>query len=193
VLVELQQRFPARTSFFGYDISPDAFRLCLPKSNESLQFRLQDLTHAQVEPFDLLLVLDVLEHVKDYFGFLNDIRDKAHHVLFHIPLELNVHSLLREVLMLNRKVFGHLHHFTKDTALATLRDCGYQLLDWSFTPAVVDLARPGLKSTASSALRRAGFRIAPEKSALILGGYALMVLTESSAPIWQKVPPGIGV
>jgi cyclopropane fatty-acyl-phospholipid synthase-like methyltransferase len=182
VLVELQKSLPLQTSFFGYEISPDAFSLCLPKSNESLQFKLDDLASANVEPFDLLLVLDVVEHVADYFGFLHSIRDKARYVLFQIPLELTVHSLLRRVLMLNRKVFGHLHYFTKDTALATLHDCGYHVLDWSFTPAVVDLARPGLKSTFASTLRRAGFRMAPEKSVLILGGYALMALTEGRTP-----------
>jgi len=191
VLVELQKRLPAQTSFVGYDISPDAFRLCSPKSNESLQFKLEDLACAKVEPFDLLLVLDVVEHVTDYFGFLRGLRDKARCVLFQIPLELTVHSLLREVLMLNRRVFGHLHHFNKDTALATLRDCGYHLLDWSFTPAVVDMARPGLKSTVSSALRRTGFRIAPEKSVLVLGGYALMALTEDSASTCQDLPQGV--
>jgi len=181
VLVELQSKLPAQTTLFGYEISPDAFSLCLPKSNESLHFKLQDLASSQVEPFDLLLVLDVVEHVRDYFGFLHNIRDKAHYVLFQIPLEMTVHSLLREVPMLNRRVFGHLHHFSKNTALATLSDCGYRLLDWSYTPAVVDLARPGLKSTVSSAVRRAGFRLAPEKSVLILGGYALMALTQGGA------------
>ena len=193
VLVELQKRLPAQTTFFGYEISPDAFNLCLPKSNESLRFKLEDLACTEVEPFDLLLVLDVVEQVKDYFGFLHNIRDKARCVLFQIPLELTVHSLLREVLILNRKVFGHLHHFTKDTALATLQDCGYHLLDWSFTPSVVDLAGPGLKSSVSSALRRTGFRIAPEKAALVLVGYALMALTECGAPNWQEVPLGMNI
>jgi SAM-dependent methyltransferase len=187
VLAELQKRLPAHTTFFGYEISPDAFSLCLPKSNEFLHFKLEDFANAKVEPFDLLLVLDVVEHVEDYFGFLRNIRDKARCVLFQIPLELTVHSLVREVLMLNRKVFGHLHHFTKDTALATLQDCGYLVLDWSFTPAVVDLARRGLKSAISSALRRTGFRIVPEKSVLILGGYALMALTGGGLSDWPAV------
>jgi SAM-dependent methyltransferase len=193
VLVELQKKLPAQTSLFGYEISPDAFRLCLPKSNESLHFQLQDLACTKVDSFDLLLVLDVVEHVEDYFGFLQSIRDKARYVLFHIPLELTVHSLLREVLMLNRKVFGHLHHFNKDTALATLQDCGYSVLDWFYTPAVVDWARPGLKSMVSNALRRMGFRLAPEKSVLILGGYALMVLTEGGASNSQSLPLGMGI
>ena len=178
VLVELQRRLPSQTSFFGYDISPDAFNLCLPKTNKSLRFNLEDLSSAKVEQFDLLLVLDVLEHVEDYLGFLHSMRNKARCVLFQIPLDLTVHSLLRGVLTHNRQVFGHLHHFTKDTALATLRDCGYRVLDWSYTPAVVDFARPGIKCAISTAVRRIGFRLAPDKSVLILGGYSLMVLTE---------------
>ncbi len=177
VLVELQNRLPKPTVFSGYEISPDAFKMSLPKANESLSFHLLDFCQFKGQPFDLLLALDVVEHVSDYLGFLRDLRDKAHYVMFHIPLELTVHSLMRGVLMLNRKTYGHLHHFTKETALATLRDCGYKLLDWFYTPSVVDAAQPGIKFGVSSLLRRTGLRIAPDESVLLLGGYALMVLT----------------
>jgi cyclopropane fatty-acyl-phospholipid synthase-like methyltransferase len=177
VLVELQKKLPKETSFFGYDISPDAYRMCLPKTNDSLHFSLPDFSEFRGEPFDLLLVLDVAEHVCDYLGFLRNIREKARFVLFHIPLELTVHGLMRDVLMLNRRTYGHLHHFTKDTALATLQDCGYNVLDWFYTPSVVDQGLPGIKSKISNLVRRAGFRIARDESVLILGGYSLMVLT----------------
>jgi len=181
VLVELQNRLPRSTFFSGYEISSDAFKMCLPKANEFLHFNLLDFSEFAGEPFDLLLALDVVEHVPDYLGFLRDLRHNAHYVLFHIPLELTVHSLMRGVLMLNRNTYGHLHHFTKDTALATLQDCGYKVVDWFYTPSVVDVTQPGIKSGGSSLLRRTGFRIAPDKSVLLLGGYALMVLTASCA------------
>lgn len=176
VLVELQQVFSKETQFFGYEISSDAFNLCQPKANARLQFKHEDLACADTDLFDLLLVLDVVEHVEDYLGFLRGIRGKADYKLFQIPLELTVHSLLRDVLLLNRHAFGHLHHFTKDTALSTLADCGYQIVDWLYIPAVVDLAKPSLKTTISNAIRRTGFWIHPDKSVLIFGGYALMVL-----------------
>ena len=177
VLGELQKKLPKQTSFSGYEISPDAFKICVPKANDSLSFNLLDFSEFRGEPFDLLLVLDVVEHVSDYLGFLRDLRHKGRYVLFHIPLELTVHSLVRGVLMLNRRTYGHLHHFTKDTALATLQDCGYKVLDWFYTPSVADVTRPGIKRGFPSLLRRTGFRIAPDESVLILGGYALMVLT----------------
>ena len=180
VLVELQSRFPNSTAFCGYEISEDAYRLCLPKANDSLHFSFAQFEHLNCEPFDLLLVLDVVEHVPDYLGFLERIRHKARYVLFHIPLELTAHSLMRDVLMLNRRTMGHLHHFTKDTALATLADCGYRVTDWFYTPAVVDLAPHSVKSKISSLLRRSAFRMAPDKSVLLLGGYALMALTVST-------------
>jgi len=179
VLVELQRKFPKSATFFGYEISQDAHRLCLPKANESLHFSLTEFENSDCSAFDLLLLLDVVEHVRDHLSFLERIRSKARHVLLHIPLELTVHSLMRDVLMLNRQTMGHLHHFTKDTALATLVDCGYGVVDWFYTPAVVDLAPRGIKSTVSSLLRRSAFRIAPDKSVLLLGGYALMVLATS--------------
>jgi hypothetical protein len=180
VLVELQTRLPKPTFFSGYAISSDAFKMCLPKANQFINFTLLNFSEFKGEPFDLLLALDVVEHVSDYWGFLRDLRDKAHYLLFHIPLELTVHSLIRGVLMLNRKTYGHLHHFTKDTALATFQDCGYKVLDWFYTPSVVDTGQPGIKSGISSLLRRTGFRISPDESVLLLGGYALMALTVPS-------------
>jgi SAM-dependent methyltransferase len=180
VLVELQKELRGQTSFCGYEISPDAFRLCVPKTNKSLVFKLETLDVATVEPFDLMLVLDVLEHVENYMGFLRSIRSGARSFLFHIPIELTVHSLLRRVLITNRKAFGHLHHFTKDTALATLEDCGYRIVDWFYTPSALDFARPGLKAFASNAIRRTGFRLFRDPAVLILGGYSLMAMAEKS-------------
>lgn len=159
-------------SFIGYDVSSDALALADAKSTERIRF-----IRGEVEGFyDLLLALDVFEHVPDYYGFLRKARGHAHYKIFHIPLDLTVHGLLRDVLSSNRRALGHLHYFTKATALATLVDCGYEIVDWTYTGAVVDLAKPTLRTSIATAVRRLGFRIAPDRSELIAGGYALLVL-----------------
>ena len=85
--------------------------------------------------FDVLLVMDVVEHIEDCFGFLRSIREKAEYKIIHIPLDMSVSLLVRNRLMDVRKSVGHIHYFSKQTALALLEDTGYQILDWFYTPA----------------------------------------------------------
>jgi hypothetical protein len=73
--------------------------------------------------FDIVMAIDVFEHVEDYFGFLRKLRGKAEYKIFHIPLELSVQSVLRSSIIIEgRKSVGHIHYFTKETALETLKD-----------------------------------------------------------------------
>src|SRR5438445_13816301 len=77
VLKLLQEKMDDACRFWGYDISPQALEMCRSRANERLQFKLADISQEEHTFFDLMLVLDVIEHVQDYFGFLNGIRPKA--------------------------------------------------------------------------------------------------------------------
>ena len=125
--------------------------------------------------YALALVMDVLEHVEDCFGLVRSLRPHADLALFHIPLELTCLSLLRNTLLAHRLAMGHIHYFTKDTALALLADAGYEVVAQRYTPAVVDLAANDVPSRIVTAVQRIGFRFAPDRSVLIVGGYALLV------------------
>src|SRR6185436_10594841 len=134
VLRLLQDRLNQDCVFCGYDISPQALEMCRGRSNERLRFKLGDVSKSEGTFFDLMLVLDVVEHVDDYFGFLNAIRPKSELKIFHIPLDLSVQTVLRKRgLLKRRELHRHLHYFTKQTAIETLKDCGYTLLDCVFT------------------------------------------------------------
>src|SRR5438128_442594 len=53
------------------------------------------------------------------------------------PLQLTSRCASRgrgKIFLRNRHAHGHLHHFTKETALQTLEDAGYEVLDYSFSP-----------------------------------------------------------
>src|SRR5271165_1579181 len=78
VLKLLQEKMDKACSFWGYEISPYALEMCKSKANERLQFKLADISREEGTFFDMILVLDVVEHVEDYFGFLNGIRPKSH-------------------------------------------------------------------------------------------------------------------
>lgn len=158
--------------FTGYEVSPQAFSLCRP--SDRVHFMLGEPR----EQVDCLLCIDVFEHVEDYFGFLRGLRGKASVTVFHIPLDLTVLGLLRGTMLRSRRDVGHLHYFTPETALATLTDCGFRVVDSCFTPAFRD--RPGqtVKARLARLPRTLLYALSPRALALWLGGVSLLVLAE---------------
>lgn len=176
ILVELRKRRP-EAQFTGFEISPQAYAICSAKNAAGLDFRLEDLLQTQAERFDLLLAIDVFEHVPDYMGFLKDLGGKAEHTIFHIPLDLSVQALARATsYSVLRNQTGHLHYFFKDTALATLRDCGYEIVDWNYTRSSQELPGKGIRTKLANLPRKLMQLVSEDLSARFLGGYSLLVL-----------------
>jgi SAM-dependent methyltransferase len=168
VLAALRATYPA-AQMTGFDVSATAIELARQR-HTGIQFIVGEV----VGRYDLMLVMDVIEHVEDCFGFTRNLRRHADLVLFHIPLELTCFSLLRNVLLAHRQALGHIHYFTRQTALAFLVDCGYEIVASRYTPAAVDHAARDLKSRLITGVQRAGFRVAPDLSTVMVGGYALL-------------------
>ena len=176
ILAQLQTLLATGTRFDGFDVSPVALELSASRANEHLTFYCEDFTERECEPYDLLLCIDVFEHVEDYIGFLRKLRGKAKYKIFHIPLEMSVSCVLRVSTIRNaRNNAGHLHYFCKDTALLTLRDAGYEVIDVQYTGSGTDLART-VKSRVASIPRRLARALAPDLGVRIFGGYSLLVL-----------------
>jgi len=179
VLAELQPHLSSDCICWGYDVSPDALAMCADRGNENLRFRLRDIRTDESDTFfDLLLMLDVFEHVEDYIGLVRAVRSKAKQKLFHIPLDLSVQAVLRKNgLLLRRDHHAHLHYFTKETALRTLTDVGYTIVDWFYTPRCIELGDLLVQKIAKvpRTLCFAGF---PDLTVRVLGGYSLLVLAE---------------
>lgn len=176
VLRQLQLLMNDETQFEGYEISPHAFARCQERANERLHFHCTDFLALETAPVDLLLCIDVFEHVEDYFGFLRKLGPKADFKLFHIPLDLSGQWVLRGLpIMKQREEVGHLHYFTKETALATLRDTGYEIVDWCYTPG--GLLNPrSLKAKVAALPRKLLFALNRDLTSRVLGGYSLLVL-----------------
>lgn len=174
VLRLLQTSMSDTCTFWGYDISPQAIEMCQEKANERLHFKLADIRQEQDIFFDLLLVLDVIEHLEDYFSFLRDLKPKSTYKLFHIPLEVSVQGVLRgKIFLQNRDLHGHLHYFTKETALRTLEDAGYEVVDYSYSPGYE--VYPTLLQ---GNLRKLFFALHKNLAVRILGGFRLLVLAK---------------
>ena len=135
ILRQLSGHLPG-AALFGYDISPEAIQVAKERENDRLHFFRADPLERQTQQFDLLLCMDVIEHIDDYLGFLRKMLPLGKFALFHIPLDMTVQGMLfrrTPLVMRNREALGHLHYFMKETALATLEDTGYQIVDWSYT------------------------------------------------------------
>ncbi len=178
VLRQLQEQMDTACLFWGYEISPQAFELCKTRANERLHFKLADIRQEKDTFFDLILIMDVIEHLEDYFSFLRDIKPKSDYKIFHIPLDLSVQSILRRNALLGvREAYGHIHYFTKDIVLQVLKDAGYAVLDYFYAPRSIDLAN----STGKKLLilpRKLFFAIHRDWAVRILGGYSLLVLAK---------------
>jgi SAM-dependent methyltransferase len=179
VLKQLQQRLDKECDFLGCDVSPQAIELCKSRANDKLHFELGDATIISERFFDVILVLDIIEHLEDYFSFLRSIKERALYKIFHIPLDLSVQAVLRAApLIRDRERFGHIHYFTKETGLQLLRDLGYDIIDWFYTAVALDLPSANLKNVVMRFPRRLFYSINRDVAVRLLGGYRLLVLTK---------------
>ena len=179
VLRQLQMALPADAELTGYDISPQAIELAQPRANEHLHFHLGDFTQDDSGSYDMLLVLDVLEHLEDYFSFLRSLRARGMYKVFFFPLDLSVQSVIRpHGLLHTRDAFAHLHYFTRETALRTLEDTGYRVLDSVYTSDALDSPTRLLGRRLLKWPRKAAFALNHDVAAHLLGGYRLLVLAQ---------------
>jgi hypothetical protein len=136
--------------FTGYEISPQAYALAKRRAAPGLDFHLTDILDPAEERahYDVALAMDVFEHVGDYYSFLKNMKGLADTKIFHIPLEWTIEATLRPRLLKKwRDEIGHFHFFNADTALIALENCGYQVLDWFYTPWLFEIQRPGIGRT----------------------------------------------
>lgn len=176
ILVQLQKTLAESTEFFGYDISPQAISMAESKANSNLKFFCEDLLMLD-KHFDLLLVIDVIEHVEDYLGFMRSLKSKASQVILHIPLDISSQAVVRKNSFLNtRAEVGHLHYFTEETALASIRDSGFEVVDHFLTAGSVELSGGGFKRKLASLPRSLLSLVSPSFAAKLLGGFSVMAL-----------------
>ncbi len=179
ILIQLQYSMDKESMFWGYEISPQAFELCKRRANERLHFKLRDILQEKDAFFDLILLIDLIERLEDYFSFLRDIKPKSHHKILHILLDLSVQTVLHSSPILKgRERVGHIHYFTKEIALRILKDVGYEVLDYFYTAGSIELPAKSIKRYIARLPRKLFFAIHKDLGVRIMGGYSLMVLAK---------------
>jgi SAM-dependent methyltransferase len=178
VLRELSHHLPGKPRMVGFDIAAAPLGLS-EDAGDGVELVAGD-ARASDENFDLLMMVDVFEHVEDYLGFLRTFRDRAGAFVFHIPLDMSVQTVLRAKPLLGaRRGVGHLHYFSRETALAALADAGFRVIDEAYTRGGVEFSGPG-RSRVARVPRQVAHRLNPDLAARVLGGFSLLVLAEGA-------------
>ncbi len=173
VLLALHERWPA-AAFEGWDIAPGAARLW--PAQGPVRFHQGDFLQSPMSHHDLVLLLDVIEHVANPHDFLTRLRPRGELFVLHVPLDLSVASVWRETPLLGqRRGVGHIHYFTRNLALELLAECGFEVLEARFTGAHLR-PRATLAGRAASLARRAVFALGRERGVRLLGGDTLLVM-----------------
>jgi cyclopropane fatty-acyl-phospholipid synthase-like methyltransferase len=181
VLRYLQARFLLAT-LVGYDISPQASKFWNADEGmlcERLSFILGDFLELNKASYDLILMLDVFEHMRDPFSFLEKVRQYGKRFIFHIPLDLSAFSVLRQsALLKSHREVGHLHFYTKDLALEILTDCGYKIVNWRYTGAHKNAPTTKFKVKMGRFPRTLACTFNRDWGVRLFGGETLIVLAE---------------
>jgi len=175
VLRHLAPALDPQAELCGYDWSADALAIAQQGGDQRIRFRLGSPFDDARRDYELVMANDVFEHVEDYLGFLERMRGFEGYKIFHIPLDLSCQSVLRVTPILGLRRTGHLHYFTKETALATLTDTGYEIVDWFYTASGIYRPR-SLKSQLAQWPRRLLFKLHADLAVRILGGHSMLVL-----------------
>jgi hypothetical protein len=120
-----------------------------------------------------MLALEVVDHVEDYLGFLRMLKTRSEWKIFSFSLDFSAQSAIRKGALLQRRVVhSHRHHFSKETAVRTLEETGYEVVDCTYTSA---LAFSGL-ARLSKPLRVVTYNLNQDFAVRLFGGYSLLVL-----------------
>jgi len=181
ILTILAEKNPDIKTLKGYDISPQAISLAEKRKRKRVQFYLGDFFNdTPGTNIDVILVIDVLEHISDYYGFLQKLKNKSRYLVFHIPLDLSCRTILKPHVMLQqRKAVGHLHYFSEEMVWWFLKDSGFTVIDWEYTKPVTDIKKSvSFKQYIKKKLRNFSYSINKKTSVKLWGGYSLMILAE---------------
>jgi SAM-dependent methyltransferase len=175
ILAELQKVLPGSTTFTGYEISPQAHAISARFSNAQCQYVLGD-AFADPSMYDLVLVMDVVEHVEDCFSFLRRTKQKGRWKLYHIPLDTHASATLRGVNGWDS--VGHIHLFTIETALKSVEHTGHRVVDWTLTDGALATPIKKFRTRIMNLVRLPLAKLSAKLAARLIGGYSILILTE---------------
>ena len=182
ILSLLSKKLPEVSKLTGYDISSDLGDMWKQRESEKLTFIKGDFLQTD-KHYDMLLFMDVVEHVEDYIGFLRTAKDKGEYKIFNFPLELfALKAITSGRYKESRRKYGHLHYFNKEICISVLESLGYEIIDSFYGAGAIELSNT---TTSISPLSRALkyprlflSKINEELSVKLLGGSSLFIIAK---------------
>lgn len=167
--------------YYGFEIAPDASRFWGEYQEKNISFAIEDFLSVDTPHFDVLMLLDVIEHIPEPFSFLKGMHGRADYYVFHVPLDLSALSVFRERPLLNvREKVGHIHYFTKGLALSLILEAGFEIMSWSYTNAAFSAPQRTWKNRLAQLPRKlANAVLGRDAGVRLLGGDTLMVLART--------------
>jgi SAM-dependent methyltransferase len=189
IIHELSSSFP-HAQFYGFEISQQASTFWSRQESDRVHLQLRDFLETS-DFYDLLLLIDVFEHVPDYMGFLKSLSLRSKYFIFNVPLDMHLLGVTLDHQIDVRERYGHLHYFSRATALQTLIDTGYEVIDNFYAPGFLGAPPASSRKTTQQKvlypLRYLIHKISPKWNAKLLGGSSLMVLAKNGvSPSWEK-------
>ena len=180
ILAELREAYPD-AALAGYDIAPSAARFWPQWKSLDIQLTTGDFLVDDKSFHDILLLIDVLEHVRDPHTFLSQLKGRSNYMVIHFPLDLSALSVARESPLLNvRRKVGHIHYFTKGLALELLKESGYSIIDYRYTGAYKSAPQRTAATKIFGVFRELLSLFDKDIGVRLFGGETLMVLTENT-------------
>ena len=169
--------------YSAIDFSPDAIAHLRGQAGDRIACRVADVAAPEFrcdEPFDVVVVSHVLEHLESPGEFLASLRRKIRftHLVVEVPLE-NLPALRLKSRFRDRRdnPAGHVQFFTGRDFLRLLSDSGFDVVDRRrYAPVLSERA-------ASLVCRRHGLRGARRLVRLATGRY----LPGALGPLWSRL------
>lgn len=178
-IIEIMSKRYPRAIADGFDISPHAHAMSIRRQSSNLSFTMADAFESG-RTFDLCMAIDVIEHVENPFAFVRAMKKTAQWHVLHIPLDMNALSVGRGwVLPEARRSLGHIHYFSRESAIALLKESGLEIVDDFYTAWAIDQSYKTWKKRLAAWPRRIAYTIAPDATVRIVGGWSLMVLARA--------------
>ena len=182
ILVQLSRQLSNDCTFVGYDISPQLQNIWRERENDRIRFISQDFLTSK-EFYDILMFIDLIEHIEDYIGFLRKIKDRGHYKIFNFPLEIfAIKALMGHKYLNSRAKYGHIHYFNKDICLSVLKELDFEIVDFFYAPGAIDLSSTTTSISTLSKMAKIPrillSKFSTDLTAKLLGGYSLFVLAK---------------
>lgn len=178
LIVEILAKLFPKVEFTGYEISQNVDVFWKDRiTGNNLRFSHDNILDFE-EKTDLVICLDVFEHVEDYYLFLKKMCKIGDTFVFNIPLDMCVAKLVTSGLRNARHEVGHLHYFNRYTAKETIRDCGYEIIEESLCAAFLRTPPRNIRQAIALPFRLLSLILGKPLSATIFGGMSLLVVAK---------------